>query len=295
MTIFNNTLILSVATYNILNPYHAVKWQTIEGLTSDATLLPKEKLNSAAKSLEWMRYSNWEERKMHVSENLLLASIVCLQEVATGTLSDLSELNSHYETAIHVNHQASTPFSKHGTAIIYDPMEVDLIEAHEIKYVSDKKRERFAASATFNVAGKIIRVVSVHLKGYDSTEKDKTQRELSKNAGYKELLTYLADAEKDTDGIDGIIIAGDFNEDPSPEEKSSPLYRAGLLEKKGFFCDKNMTATEPATGRRIDWIYYKPLNTPKPFTLLTPMDLENKQKVGSDHLMTGTAIEWKEN
>lgn len=279
----------SFGTYNMLNPYHAVKWQTKEGLNAEAMFEPNHKLKTAAKSLAWMHYSNWEERKKGVALNIRLASIVCLQEVATGTLSDLEELNENYKSAQLACHKASTPFSKHGTAIVYDARKAELIESHEVKFKGGE-RARYAVSATFKIDDKIIRVMSVHLKGYDPYEGNADTKEESKKVGFNELEVYISDAEKDTDELDGIVIAGDFNEDPS--EKYSPLYRAGYLEKKGYICDNNLTATEPGTGRRIDWIYYKPLKTNGDSTTLASLDLENQQTKSSDHLITGTEITW---
>ncbi len=285
----SSSSICSFGTYNILNPYHAVKWQTKDGLNDEAMFQPAQNLKKAAESLAWMQYSNWEERKNQVAINIMHASIICLQEVARGTLDDLEEVNSSYETALLACHHASTPFGKHGTAIVYDRYRAELLESHEVKF-EGCECTRSAVCATFKIQDKIIRVMSIHLKGYNPNEENVEKKETSKKIGLDELKTYVADAETDSESLDGIVIAGDFNEDPS--EKISSFYRAGYLEKKGYISDKNITATEPGTGRRIDWIYYKPIKTKKSSTTLSSLELEKDQIQSSDHLMTGTEIEW---
>jgi endonuclease/exonuclease/phosphatase family metal-dependent hydrolase len=278
-----------IGSYNILSPFLAVKWATEEGLGRDAMFKSPSQLKQSTDSLEWVRYSNWEERKVTVSTNITLASIVCLQEIALATLADIQDQIDDSEEAISAYHDSQSYFGIHGTAIVYKSSEATLLSSRKITY-TENGYSRSASCATFKIQEKIIRVVSIHLKGYNHLEEDQETRKLSKKHGFNELKAYVTEAEKNTEKLDGIVIAGDFNEDTS--EKDLPYYRMGYLEEKGYICDKNMTVTEPRKKRRIDWIYYKPLKTSKEDTKLTTLDLEEHQTQASDHLMTGTGIIW---
>ena len=64
---------MRLISYNILNPYHAVKWNTLEGLTSEDA------------------QDNWElDRRTKVFKNLQDSQfdIACLQEISERTLQE---------------------------------------------------------------------------------------------------------------------------------------------------------------------------------------------------------------
>lgn len=278
---------IRIGSFNILNPYHAVKWKTIGGLTKVAEKLDPKNLRASIETPDWVIHSNWSERKEPVSENLSLSDIICLQEVATSTLADIQEQNIHLANAIICFHEATSEEGKHGTAILYNPSKAILLESHEITYEDEWYRK--AACATFEIQGRIVRVVSVHLKGYNPLENDVEKKQKSKIPGFEELKVYLADAESNTEGVDDIIIAGDFNEDRS--EENLPNYRPGYLEDNGYANDGNYSISEPLKERKIDWIYHKNLSK-QHLVELTSLNLEDKQVPASDHLMIGTNIRW---
>lgn len=282
-----------LASYNILNPYHAVKWAEQRGLNETGKTLSRDELKASTGAQDanaWRQFSNWSFRCDAVSDNIQFAHIACLQEVSVETIEKLRQLTGPkgYQLASAVYHASSQPMQQFGNAILYKAGKVHLKQAFEIVHRAGETR-RSAACGIFQIDDKIVAIASVHLAGYNSKETNLEKKQESKKSGFNELKTYVEELEKHAEGLDGIIISGDFNEDPS--EALFDLYRPGFLKSHGFQCDDNLAATEPSTGRRIDWIFYKSLALRKTVQL-TSMGLESIQKQASDHLITGTVIEW---
>lgn len=281
----------SFATYNILNPYHAVKWAEKAGLNEKGHALSNAELKASTTAPDanaWKQYSNWDLRRDILTENIQFAHIICLQEVALETIQQLQELTKPkgYQLAIAAYHASSQPMQQFGNAILYRAQKVQLKETFEIVHGTGETA-RSAACGIFQIGGKVIAVASMHLAGYYEGEKDPAKKQASKQAGFNELKTYVETLEKRAEGADGIVISADYNEDLS--EAPFDLYRRKFLTEKKYQFDGNESVTEPSKNRRLDDVCYKPL---KGTVQQTSMGLEGIQRRASDHLMTGTLIEF---
>lgn len=284
----NNTSV-SIATYNILHPFFAVEWSETAGLSEEGLKASKEDLQNSIQSYQnnvWKIYSNWDQRSGAIASNIKLADIVCLQEIAEDTLKTLQEL-TNYQLASSVYHYYPGE-TKFGNAIVYNEERVSLKETSQISYETPPDI-RSAASAVLEVSTKTIKVVSVHLSGYYPKEPDHQKKQMAKVKGFNELQSFKTQVETEVEGLDGIVIAGDFNE--SKDEEEAELYRPGYLIEAGYRHDNCFIVTEPLKNRKIDWLFYKSLTNNAP--TLTSMDLEKLQTQASDHLMSGTFLEWK--
>lgn len=283
----------SFATYNILNPYHAVKWGEQAGLNEKGQALTSKDLKASTEAIDnenaWRAYSNWDQRCPEVSKNVQFADIVCLQEVSRETIETLQQLTKGYTLANIAYHASNRPIQHFGNAILYRAEKANLRKGFEIAH-GDGDTRRFASCGIFEIQGQVVKVASVHLAGYNPKETDFEKKQKSKESGFNELQTYVNGLESNVEGIDGIVIGGDFNEDQS--EKDFSMYRPGYLLSHDYQFDGNFDVTEPLKGRRIDWLFYKPM-TSRETIRLTSTGLERIQKQASDHLMTGTIVEWK--
>lgn len=262
---------MRLITYNILNPYHAVKWSTAEGLDAQGG-------------------SNWEAwRREAVTSNLrgAQADVLCLQEVSARTLAELSAaLSPALAVATHALHDTDEPEGAHGVAVLYRPDTIELLAARA--YESGGEPLRVCASADLRCrrTGRVVRALSVHLKGYNPSERDPARRRDSQRVGDAELLAYLAGAEGERSAggvLDGVAVAGDFNEDA--DELAREDSRQGVLRARGFEWDGVLDVTETRTGRKIDWVFYRPL-TPAGAAPLTHADI-TQDLTASDHALTG--------
>lgn len=285
-----NSTTVSVATYNILNPFFAVKWGEIPGLNEVGRAASKEALSESTAVYEsnaWTIYSNWDERCPSACSNIQLADIVCLQEISEETLQMVQNLTKYQLAGAGYHYFPGG--TKYGNAILYKEEKVSLKEASEITY-ENLPAIRSAASGVFETNNKVFRVMSVHLSGYYPGESDLQKKQMAKKRGFDELQSFKKQVEETAiEGLEGIVIAGDFNE--SQDEEHAELYRPGFLMESGYRCDGSFNVTEPLKNRKIDWLFYKSLTHNEP--TLTSMGLERLQKPASDHLMTGTLIEWK--
>lgn len=283
----------SFATYNILHPYYAVQWAESAGLNEKGKTMLPEQLRELTKSQDANAYrlcSNWDERCPKIVRNIQKADVVCLQEVSRETLDNIQHSTS-YRLANSAYHSSRQSVGEFGNAILYRADKAHLEDVFEIVHryeTSNGSASRSAAGAIFTIEGKIIKVASVHLSGYWSKEPDFEKKQKSKESGFKECQTYAEGLESHLENIDGIVIGGDFNEDQS--EANFDLYRLDYLKEKGYQFDDSLAVTEPLKGRRIDWLGYKSLESRQ--IKLTAMQLESIQEPASDHLMTGTIVNW---
>ena len=259
-----------LATYNILNPYHAVKWDTCEGLTDDGA-------------------DNWElSRRDKIINNLNLIDfdVCCLQEISDRTYPELSK---YFTFSGFAKHWTKDQGGAHGTAVIYRPERIQVIRS--MHYQTPGPHWRCASTCDIKEykTGKVIRVVSVHLKGYNPYEEELSVKREQQQTGDQELDFYLNEIEQDLSGIDGIVIMGDFNEDHPEMIARGDHSRQGVLIKRGFTWDRMEDVTESRTGRKIDWIFYKDVNS-------SASSLEhcevNQDRSASDHAITASIIKW---
>jgi endonuclease/exonuclease/phosphatase family metal-dependent hydrolase len=232
-------------------------------------------------------YSNWDQRCPEVSKNVKFVDVVCLQEISRETIETLQKL-TNYQLATAVYRSSSKSIQEFGNAILYQSEKAHLTKSFEIMH-GQAGSTRSAACGIFEIGGKLVKVASVHLAGYFPKETDLEKKQLSKKSGFEELQTYVKGLENEVENVDGIVIGGDLNEDQS--EAKFDLYRPGFLENSGYKFDGNFEVTEPSKSRRIDWLCLKPLSS-KNAIKLTSMGIEKIQKQASDHLMTGTIVEW---
>ena len=282
---------VTFASYNILNPFHAIKWVESIGINDKGLTLSIDELAKAIDSdveKEWQQYSNWQERLPIILKNIEMADIVCLQEISKKTIEEIEKKAIDQQIAAVVYHSRQNVVREYGNAILYNPKIATLQKSFEIKHES-KSSSRSAACAIFEIHGKVFKVISIHLKGYDPIEPKLRKKLKSKRAGFKELQTYISEIEKNIEGIECIVVGGDFNEDIAEAKYDS--FRLGYMFNNGYIHDGNMEPTEPQKNRRIDWLFFKFVDNDKNIEL-TSLNLEKKQRKASDHLMTGSSIEY---
>lgn len=255
---------LRIGSYNILNPFHAVKWKTVEGC------------DEAGKS-------NWEWRKGLVLKNLRLAGldIVCLQEVSPANLQVLKHGTNLAIVGIPQPEEPAAEDSS-DVAIGFNPERLALLKKAPFSTgPAENKRHGLYVDLQDVQTGKVIRVCSVHLKGYNPHEQNRARKEEFKKEGYRQLQetveTILLSDEV-------IIVAGDFNEDQFEMPLASSRQQL-LLQQHGFVYDQDLTPSEPRSGRRIDWIFCK---SPSPVAL-EPLAFP-QHLAASDHCLVGTGI-----
>ena len=267
---------MKLLTYNLLNPYHAVKWKTAEGLNEAGA-------------------DNWAEwRAEAVLANIKRSGfdVLCVQEVSEATLA---WLKAHFEVAHHALHETDEPPGAHGVAVLYNPLTVELLAARTYSSRPTQGEaegpERVASSADVRcrASGRALRVCSVHLKGYNPYETDPARRRASQRTGDQELQRYLEQASSELEGVDGLAFLGDFNEDQGELERESS--RQGVLMAQGFEWDGVVDITEPASGRKIDWVMYRALSDEGEARLEHARPEQDLR--ASDHALTGARLLFK--
>ena len=167
-----------IGSYNILNPYHAVKWNTDEGLNTDGQ-------------------DNWEEgRKTAVTSNIanLKLDICALQEVSDRTIDDLkSSFTGNHKMLMSTlwKHYTDEPEGAHGVSVLYNPERFKVVNDQGFK--TNQTQYRYAAAVDLQdlISGFTYRIVSVHLKGYDPYQTDLNLKTESQKRGDLELSEYI--------------------------------------------------------------------------------------------------------
>ena len=236
-----------IGSYNILNPYHAVKWHTDEGLNEQ-------------------NEDNWEEgRRASIIKNIQDAhlDICALQELSERTLDQIKipvDENRFMHRSSLWKHFTEEPEGAHGVAVFFNPNRFSLVGEQGIK--SSDSKFRYAACVDLKDLqnGFVYRVVSVHIKGYDPYEEDLVIKGQSQQRGDQELSEYLTACTQQSDHLDGIFILGDFNEDAEEMERRGLESRQGQLIQSRFTWTGVAYPTETRSQRQIDWIFYLDLH-----------------------------------
>lgn len=262
---------MKILTYNILNPYHAVKWETLEGLDESGG-------------------DNWGAWRAEAVLSNLQGSgfdVACLQEVSAENAAWLQE---RFSLACHAMHETDDPPGAHGTALVYQPQTVELVRAQALRSEGIPARIGACADLRHRTTGRVIRCVSVHLKGYNPYEQDIPKKRVAQQTGDLELASYLNQARSLPGDVDGVLIAGDFNEDEL--EMARPRSRQAVLIEVGFEWDQVIDVTETRTDRKIDWVFYKPVS-PSGRAKLSHARPDQRLEA-SDHALTGLALTFGE-
>lgn len=248
---------LKIASYNILDPYFAVKWADAEGLAASAQHEDIHVLRKACSDQDWQQYSNWDERIDQIVQNIFLADadVICLQEVVQETLDDLKqrlEDDGYFlgTSAMHTPKNPSKQFSRiYGTAIFYK--ECILKSFGEYEGIPGGDHTRRASWVTVKKEEHIYHIVSVHLQGYWLDNLDRETLANSSLEGYYELQSYLE--QMPTEDIHVQVVCGDFNEGPF---SGTPYSRSQFMEKNLFVCDSDLSPTHKK-GNKLDWIFVR--------------------------------------
>jgi endonuclease/exonuclease/phosphatase family metal-dependent hydrolase len=296
-----NSTDIKVVSYNILNDWHGVNWNTPEGYrTATQEEIEKLKISHPDITIKDGRVSNWQERLPRIVNNLLASSfsLACLQEVNPLSYKELQErFNSKNIQLLPLSlckaGQSEKDVQKTGVAIAYrDEFEVLGCEVFQSPAESEWPRGAIYADFLHKTTGKIIRVAGVHLKGYDPTiynkeiQEDKWNAKQScKKQGYDELQGVLKKMQVDAERPDITIIAGDFNDDRNAEY-DLPHSRHKLLEANGYHYVPH-GETEHRTGREIDYTYFKKREN---VSIIVEPYRVSQDVTASDHVLIGTVI-----
>ena len=266
---------LRVGTYNILNPFHAVKWSTAEGLDEQGV-------------------DNWlTGRRQAIFDNLSQAALdLCaLQEVSARTYPELSKAQlNHQEISLSqlYTHFTSDEEGAHGVAVLYNHHRFELIRDVRLRTPAEEYRSAACVDLKDREYGGIYRIVSVHLKGYNPYETNIDLKRESQKRGDRELASYLPHILDGSDRIDGIFIMGDFNEDAQEMRARGSTSRQGQLIAEAFHWSGVEEVTEKRTGRQIDWIFYRPCSGTHQADLKSIQLSQNYS--ASDHALTAMCM-----
>lgn len=264
---------MNIVTYNILLPYYALKHNLKDGIVH----IDKN-----------LQMDNWHIRKDIVVDNLKKSefSVCCLQEVSPRIYQELSGV---FKSAGYNTHRTDeVKCGMQGVAIFYDPSKLELLAVGKFKSIHEWWRGKVCCDFKDKKTSRVVRVMSIHLKRYDPSEKDYKKKQNAKLQGLQELMYYhIVANNKNIQKIDNLIIAGDFNE--GCDAIKEPLSRIKLLKDLGYKTDGSLKMTEKKTGRKIDWIFCKKMSEKGGFQL-KPLVFKGENYLGSDHLMAGTKI-----
>jgi len=264
-----------VGTYNILNPFHAVKWSTAEGLDE-------------------LGADNWlTGRRQSILDNLGQASLdICaLQELSARTYPEISQVRLNgQETKMSklYTHFTLEPGGTHGVAVLYNNQRFELLRDVELRTPSAEYRCAACVDLRDRQSGRLYRVVSVHLKGYNPYETNLDEKRVSQRRGDHELANYLVDLLDDAEGLDGFFVMGDFNEDAQEMMTRGATSRQGQLMASGFNWSGAEEVTETRTGRQIDWIFYRDAQTPLQSNI-HPQVISQEHNA-SDHVLIAVSV-----
>jgi len=246
---------LRVGSYNILNPDFAASMKTKEGIRKDGS-------------------SNWASRKNIIVKNLVQGDfdLVCLQELSQSALDSMSKVLQ--KNKLRFAGKLSPDCS--GLGILYNSSRLQLL--HPLPGdPADKSHEGgHQQFATFKhrETGKVIRIANVHFQGYNLSNPQCPKRIL----GYAQMKSTLENLKTNLQTIDGVVIAGDFNEVMT--FRGDALSRRNLLLRYNFHYNNR--------DSKIDWFAFRSTNPSLSKVTFERMDLE--QEKASDHDLIGGEI-----
>ncbi|CRX38459.1 endonuclease/exonuclease/phosphatase family protein [Estrella lausannensis] len=242
---------ISVGTFNMLDPQFALNHNQKEGLTKTGQ-------------------SNWPTRKQGIVKllNESKLDVICLQEISPKSLNDIkTDLNGQYVIK-YIKHAERSD----GVAILYKKtfkeVNSQTLSLHGLNsgYVDLKDQ----------LSGRVIRVANCHLLGGNKQNQGKEQIE---------KLLERVDTDPSKEGaIAARIITGDFNADE--KQLNNPNSKFDALKKASYQFDGDLSATEIANNRHIDWIWIRGDSR------LSHLDVPQPQLV-SDHALLATKITFK--
>lgn len=262
---------ITVGTFNILDPDFAVKYKQKEGLTA------------AGKS-------NWNTRKDLIARKIENSNldIMTLQEVSLTSFDDLSiDFQKAGYVVKHVPHSERTD----GLAVLY--------KANKFTEKGFKVFTKHGMNSCYidlaMSTGKIIRVATCHLLGGPKQD-----------MGREQIEQVVQMVEKNgAEEIEARIITGDFNADATQLDSPSDLDEEGdeldipptkftALKEAEYEFDGDLTPTEIAKNRRIDWIWVRSSSvTLSPLTAAMQTISQQRQEAASDHALAATQLQFK--
>lgn len=265
----------SVGTYNILNPFHAVKWRTTEGLDEEGA-------------------DNWDDhRRAKIIQNLKESQldIYALQEVSARTYPELQDALASFGYAMTTlyTHFTTEVEGAHGVTVLYRKDRFELLRDQCLQTPSEEYRCATQVDLRNRQTGSTLRIISVHLKGYNPYEEVIEIKRASQQRGDQELSHYLSTTLANHHPVNEMVILGDFNEDADEMFARGNESRQGVLISHGFKWSGTHAPTETRTGRQIDWIFHKDCNTLS-LTQLRSQSIAQELSA-SDHALTGAVCE----
>lgn len=296
-----NSTDIKVVSYNILNDWHGVNWNTPEGYRiATEEEIEQLKISCPDIIIKDDRVSNWSVRLPKIVKNLFASGfdLACLQEVNPLAYKELQEKFTSKNIqllplSLCKADQSEKDRQKTGVTIAYSSEFVVLgYEIFQSPLNSEWPRGAIYADFLHQSTGKIIRVAGVHLKGYDPTiynkeiQEDKwNAKQNGKKQGYDELQGVLEKILIDGERPDITIIAGDFNDNRNAEY-DSPYSRHNLLDSNRYHYVAH-GETELRTGREIDYTYFK---NHRSASISAELYRPHQDLTASDHILIGTVI-----
>lgn len=256
---------IKIGTFNILDPYYAVKWKEKEGIVPGITP-PQSNWKPSTKN----SFSRCDEVANVITGSKL--DVIFLQEVSTESFKDLQKAFQKGEyTAVH----QIRPDRKDGLAIIFKTQKFQ-----GARLTSIDKHGIFAMhiQLTKNDGSETFLVANCHLLGGGDQKK-----------GTEQIDHLVSQIIPLASRVNTTIVAGDFNADqhnlpPNPNQRPLPRSKFSALITAGFMRDDNVSPSEVRSKRHIDWIWVNKQGAQLKAIAVAQTGL------ASDHLLVATEI-----
>lgn len=306
-----NTYRTLVGSLNGLNPYHALNWDNAGHKIGYKICTPEETARINQESPHILtkddKVSNWGERFEKIKNIIKCFGFIGLQEinpVAKQQLDTDPDLSKYKFTKLSLSKFSPDELIEQriGVTIGYNIDEYELLKQKRFQLPSTSAWPRgvIVADLVHKATGKIFRVASVHLKGYDANmyepgSVEDVKKQAQKKPGLQELQETLQIMQKESENVDVFVVTGDFN-DRKNKEYHAEHSRHAEMEKNGYRYVPQNRVTEIASGDEIDYTYIKLKNPPvkvegqvDPEELGMPVDIE-QDGTASDHFAIATSL-----